>query len=71
MEWTPTPTVKVPALESAITAITGVDRREAITSKTCPCCGSAVTLDSFKDELSLKEFGISGMCQTCQDDLFG
>ena len=71
MEWKPTPTVKAPALESAISAITGVDRREAITSKTCTCCGSAVTLDSFKDELSLKEFHISGMCQTCQDSVFG
>ena len=71
MEWKPTPTVKAPELESVISAITGVDRREAITSKTCPCCGSAVTLDSFKDELSLKEFHISGMCQTCQDSVFG
>ena len=71
MEWKPTPTVKAPELESAISAITGVDRREAITSKTCPCCGSAVTLDSFRDELSLKEFHISGMCQICQDKVFG
>ena len=71
MEWKPTPTVKAPALESAISAITGVDRREAITSKPCTCCGSAVTLDSVVDELSLKEFHISGMCQTCQDSVFG
>jgi len=71
MEWKPTPTVKARSLESVITAITGVDRREAITSKTCPICASAVTLDSFKDELSLKEFHISGMCQTCQDSVFG
>ena len=53
MEWKPTPTVKAPALESAITAITGVDRREAITTKSCATCGQDVTLDSFKDELSL------------------
>ena len=71
MEWKPTPTVKAPALESAISAITGVDRREALTSKTCTCCGSAVTLDSFVDELSLKDFHISGMCQFCQDKVFG
>ena len=24
----------------------------------------------FKDELSRKEFGISGMCQQCQDETF-
>ena len=71
MEWKPTPTVKAPALESAITAITGVDRREAVASKRCATCGNAVLLTSFKDELSLKEFHISGMCQYCQDDFFG
>ena len=71
MEWKPTPTVKAPELESLISAITGVDRREAIITKICACCGSAVTVDSFKDELSLKEFHIAGMCQTCQDSVFG
>jgi hypothetical protein len=25
----------------------------------------------FRDELSKKEFGISGFCQSCQDDIFG
>ena len=28
------------------------------------CAGPAV---SFKDELSKKEYGITGFCQTCQD----
>jgi hypothetical protein len=26
---------------------------------------------SFSDELSRKEFGISALCQTCQDGIFG
>lgn len=25
----------------------------------------------FRDELSRKEFGISALCQSCQDDIFG
>ena len=25
----------------------------------------------FRDELSRKEHGISGFCQSCQDDIFG
>jgi len=25
----------------------------------------------FRDDLSIKEYGISGMCQTCQDKTFG
>ena len=71
MEWKPTPTVKAPELDDLIAAHMGVDRRQAITSKPCATCGQDVTLDSFKDELSLKEFHISGMCQTCQDSVFG
>ena len=71
MNWTPQPTTKAPAMEAHITALTGINRREAITAKTCTCCKSDVTLDSFKDELSLREFHISGLCQTCQDSVFG
>ena len=36
----------------------------------CPFCGMPVSSDSFKDELSRKEFSISGLCQECQDDFF-
>ena len=35
------------------------------------CTYCAVTLDEFRDELSAKEYSISGMCQTCQDKTFG
>lgn len=38
----------------------------------CPMCGTAINeVDDFKDELSVKEYTISGMCQKCQDELFG
>lgn len=36
----------------------------------CPFCGKPVSADSFRDELSRKEFSISGLCQVCQDDFF-
>ncbi len=36
----------------------------------CPFCKNPVVMDEFKDELSLREFQISGMCQTCQDEIF-
>lgn len=36
----------------------------------CPFCGQEIDINSFKDELSLKEFKISGLCQECQDDFF-
>jgi len=35
----------------------------------CPTCGKEI--GKFRDKLSLKEFGISGMCQACQDSVFG
>ena len=35
----------------------------------CPLCSSEIT--EFRDELSRKEFYISGMCQKCQDETFG
>ncbi len=37
----------------------------------CPLCSKEVSKYDFKDDLSLKEFKISGMCQECQDEMFG
>jgi len=36
----------------------------------CPFCESEFDPLSFRDELSLKEYLISGICQTCQDKIF-
>lgn len=37
----------------------------------CFCCGAAVNgRESFRDPLSWKEFGISRMCQVCQDKVW-
>ena len=35
----------------------------------CGFCGGEIT--GFKDELSKREFTISGLCQSCQDKAFG
>jgi hypothetical protein len=40
----------------------------AIKEHKCALCGEDA--GEFKDELSKKESGISGMCQSCQDDVF-
>lgn len=37
----------------------------------CPTCGNAIKIEDFTDPLSVKEFRISGMCQTCQNKTFG
>jgi len=37
----------------------------------CPLCSDPVKEEDFRDELSRKEHNISGMCQKCQDGVFG
>lgn len=37
----------------------------------CPFCRKPVLEENFRDELSKKEFRISGLCQSCQDEYFG
>ena len=70
MTWMPIPSPKAPGVDEFISTALGIDRKESIKNKTCPLCESKIELDSFKDEVSLREFHISGMCQKCQDKLF-
>lgn len=48
-------------------------RREAIRDKKCmpPPIGCGKDITSFNDPRSVKEYSISGLCQTCQDSVFG
>lgn len=39
-------------------------------NRQCPICGLPIRFGEFKDELSKREYGISGLCQTCQDKVF-
>jgi hypothetical protein len=48
--------------------------RDAIVQRAlgqCPFCKKEVKEGSFKDALSEKEFQISGLCQPCQNRVFG
>jgi hypothetical protein len=47
----------------------GRSRTLAIAGDQCVKCGELAT--DFGDELSRKEYGISGLCQCCQDGIFG
>lgn len=40
------------------------------TTGVCATCGVPVSESDFGDELSRKEYTISGMCQKCQDSVF-
>lgn len=37
----------------------------------CPFCEKVVDVNSLRNEISKREFRISGLCQTCQDEMFG
>ena len=43
---------------------------ERIEAGRCPSCGKPIDDMKFKDALSEKEFEISGLCQSCQDEVF-
>jgi hypothetical protein len=44
---------------------------EQIALGNCPFCQNPIQEGDFRDALSRKEFGISGLCQECQDKTFG
>lgn len=58
---------KAPEIKDAIEAMFP-GTAEAIASSKCPLCRKPI--GEFRDELSLREYGISGMCQSCQDKVF-
>ena len=61
----PTDASKIP--ERPIDAVVS-DRREKIAARRCTVCPGHA--DYFKDVLSVKEYFLSGMCQSCQDVTF-
>lgn len=36
----------------------------------CPFCGHTISMTEFRDEVSRREYEISGLCQKCQDEVF-
>ena len=51
----------------------GKDRQTCIEEGICITCDDAkgIKATSFRDDISRKEYSISAMCQSCQDDIFG
>jgi hypothetical protein len=66
------PTIKSPRIDNHLKATFGVNREQAILDEVCVSapigCGMPVT--KFRTNADAKEFEISGLCQSCQDDLF-
>ena len=67
------PSKKSPAVEAELTRLFGFDRRNHIKLAQCvpPPIGCGKPVNGFRDPLSAREFAISGLCQECQDSVFG
>lgn len=44
---------------------------DAVKMNKCPFCDRPIDESEFRDELSRREYQISGLCQECQDEVFG
>lgn len=62
-------TFKNSDVEAMLSELTGVSRIGAVAEASCVTCSGEAS--SFRDSLSQKEYTISGMCQSCQDSVFG
>ena len=66
------PTNKSNPIDSMLSSLFGVDRVKTISEGYCVSCDTEdIKATSFTDDLSRKEYAISGLCQSCQDDVFG
>lgn len=63
------PSKKSPAMNEFLSRVMGRDRVSTIKADKCMTCGKDA--DKFDDELSKKEYAISGMCQFCQNLAYG
>ena len=65
--------MKTKAMENFLSGFTtqvfGTDYTECKKNNQCVTCGKEAKI--FTDELSRKEFELSAMCQTCQNNIFG
>ena len=57
------------ALNEISDLIFGRTRTESISGDVCVTCGGKA--DTFRNDISKKEYSIGGMCQGCQDSVFG
>ena len=62
-------TIKNPSIDKVLTQMMGKNRLDTVRESLCMTCDGYAT--EFKDEISKKEYTISGMCQDCQDRVFG
>lgn len=62
---------KAPEIKNLMAYLTNRTPEELALGLFCATCGEPIDMNEFRDELSRREFGISRMCQECQDSVFG
>lgn len=65
------PTQKAPEIDEVIKEVLGINRVESIKSDKCVFGDPPHDATEFRNEVSQKEYRISGLCQSCQDLIFG
>lgn len=64
------PAEKAEDIDKFCDSLLGGDRKQSIIKEKCVICKEPCPPESFRDQVSVKEFTISGMCQACQDRTF-
>jgi len=62
------PSWKTPEMNKVLEHLFNHPRTVSIQNDTCSNCGEPAV--EFTDEVSRREFAISGLCQKCQDIIF-
>lgn len=63
--------IRSPEIQKLLDAFTQQVYGRTMKEPVCVICGcERIKYEDFRDVLSWKEFGISHMCQTCQDKTF-
>jgi len=44
---------------------------KAVKNNKCPLCHKEIKMSDFRNCLSIDEYNNSGLCQECQDKMFG
>lgn len=63
------PSLKSDPIEELISSFYNKSRRDTIEGDMCISCNQEAI--EFEDALSRKEYSISGLCQLCQNSVFG
>lgn len=65
------PISRSPKLNKMLSSLMGKDIEQTIRDNKCMTCDCFVYPDKFRDKTSKHEYTVSGMCQHCQDSVFG